>query len=136
MSQRSWSPDVVEIGDRIMALTFGGAAELLKYLESGYGIKPASLDGVVPRVLPEVVIDTSPAETAEFDVVLDGFVAAHRVAAIRVVREATGLGLKEARDLVEGAPKPVKQRLAKAEAEALKATLEAVGARVSLRAAA
>jgi len=133
MSQRIWSPDVIAIGDRIAGLTLAGAAELRTYLETAYSIRPIARVVVDPEPDPdpEVII-----EPAEFDVLLDGFDAARKVAAIRAVREATGVGLKEARDLVEGAPKVVKGRMPRAEAEALKAVLEATGARVSLRSSA
>ena len=133
MSQRIWSPDVIAIGDRIAGLTLAGAAELRTYLETAYGIRPIARAVVDPEPDPdpEVII-----EPAEFDVLLDGFDAARKVAAIRAVREATGVGLKEARDLVEGAPTVVKGRMPRAEAEALKAVLEATGARVSLRSSA
>jgi len=74
-----------------------------------------------------------PAEKTEFTVSLDGFDAAKKINVIKVVREITGLGLKEAKDLVEGAPKPVKENISKDEAEALKKKLEDGGAKVSLK---
>jgi large subunit ribosomal protein L7/L12 len=136
MSQRTWHPDVVALGDRIAGLTLAGAAELRNYLETVYGISPGTRAGLVPEVTPEVIIDNPRVEPTEFDVFLDEFDAARKVAAIRAVREATGVGLKAARDLVEGAPKVVKERLPRAEAEAVKAVLEAAGAKVSVRACA
>ena len=133
MSQRIWSPDVIAIGDRIAGLTLAGAAELRTYLETAYSIRPIARVVVDPDPDPdpEVII-----EPAEFDVLLDGFDAARKVAAIKAVREATGVGLKDARDLVEGAPKIVKGRMPRAEAEALKVVLEATVAKVSLRSSA
>jgi large subunit ribosomal protein L7/L12 len=136
MSQRVWSPDVAATGDRIATLTLAEAVALRSYLEQAHGIRPASAASAVRPVRPDMFIEEPSAEPTEFDVLLDGFDAAQRVATIKVVREATGLGLKEARDLVEGAPKAVKQRLPKVEADTLKARLEAAGAKVSLRACA
>jgi large subunit ribosomal protein L7/L12 len=74
-----------------------------------------------------------PAEKTEFTVQLDSFDAAKKINVIKVVRELTGLGLKEAKDLVEGAPKPVKENVSKDEAEKMKKTLEEGGAKVSLK---
>ena len=75
----------------------------------------------------------APAAKTEFAVNLDGFDAAKKINVIKVVREITGLGLKEAKDLVEGAPKPVKENISKDEAEALKKKLEDGGAKVELK---
>ena len=72
-------------------------------------------------------------EQTSFSVVLDSFAADKKIAAIKAVREITSLGLKEAKELVEGAPKPVKEGVAKEDAEKMKATLEATGAKVSLK---
>ena len=74
-----------------------------------------------------------PAEKTEFTVQLDGFDAAKKINVIKVVREITGLGLKEAKDLVEGSPKPVKENVSKEDAEKIKKQLEDGGAKVSLK---
>lgn len=131
---RTWSPEITELGDKIVALTVARAVELGNYLEEEHGIKPAA--GVAAAVGPgaagpaEVV---KPVEKTEFTVQLDGFDAAKKINVIKIVREITGLGLKEAKDLVEGFPKPVKENISKEEAEALKKKLEEGGAKVSLK---
>jgi large subunit ribosomal protein L7/L12 len=132
MQQRSWSPDVVEIGDRVAALTAAAAAELGRYLEAIYGVRATSPQVVGPAVEPDLVVDAETVPTA-FEVVLDGFDAARRVAVIKAVREVTGLGLKEARDLVDACPKVIQHRLPRGDAERLQAELRAVGAKASVR---
>jgi large subunit ribosomal protein L7/L12 len=132
MSTRNWTPEVAAVGDRIAALTLAGAAKLSSYLEAVHGIRPTAALAV-PDGRPDVVVEPVRAEPTEFDVMLDGFDPARRVAVIKVVRETTSLGLKEARDLVEGSPAVVKELLPRDEAERLKARLEEAGARVSLR---
>lgn len=134
MTQQNWSPDICEIGDRIAALTVTEAAELGKYLETVHAIqahRPPAL--VLVEDLDVTGPDQGRIEPTEFDVVLDGFDTARKVAVIRLVREAGGFGLKEAKDLVEAFPRVVKERLPRAEADKLKAVLEAAGAKVSFR---
>jgi large subunit ribosomal protein L7/L12 len=128
--------DVVEIGDRIAALTVAKAVELSRYLAAVHGITATPSAPVVSEVKPDRVVSVPTVEPTEFDVLLRGFDVARRVALIRAVRETMGLGLKEARDLVEAAPRILKERLARAEAEKLRAQMEAAGAKVVLRAAA
>jgi large subunit ribosomal protein L7/L12 len=131
-----FAADITEIGDKIAALTIAKAVQLKDYLKEKYGIEPAA-GGVVMAggggggaAAPA----EKPAEKTEFTVSLDGLAdPAKKINVIKVVREITGLGLKEAKDLVEGAPKPVKENLPKAEAEALKKKLEDGGAKVSLK---
>jgi large subunit ribosomal protein L7/L12 len=131
---RSWSADVKDIGDKIAALTITKAVELKDYLKDVHKIEPAA-GGVVmaagPAAGPAAV--EKPAEKTEFTVQLDGFDAAKKINVIKIVREITGLGLKEAKDLVEGSPKPIKENISKEEAEALKKKLEDGGAKVSLK---
>jgi large subunit ribosomal protein L7/L12 len=131
-----FSPDISGLGDKIAALTIAQAVQLKDYLKEKYNIEPAAGGVVVagggggggPAPTVEKV------EQTEFTVTLDGLAdPAKKINVIKVVREITGLGLKEAKDLVEGAPKPVKENLAKAEAEALKKKLEEGGAKVSLK---
>ena len=125
---KQWSPEIVEIGERIVGLSLRGARELGDYLREVHGIEPAgSSVQILDLPLPE-----KPPEKTEFTVQIDAFDQAKKIALIKVVREITGLGLKEAKDLVENPPKPVKMSLPKAEAEALKKTLEENGATVSL----
>jgi large subunit ribosomal protein L7/L12 len=131
-----WSPDIKELGDKIVALTVGKAVELGDYLEKVHNIKPAA-GGVVmagPAAGGGAAAPEKPAEQTEFTVVLDGLAdPAKKITVIKVVREITNLGLKEAKDLVEGAPKPVKENVAKDEANAIKKKLEDGGAKVTLK---
>jgi len=130
---RQWAGDIKEIGDRIAALTVSKAVELGDYLEEVHKIKPAA--GGVAMMAPTASAAPAekPAEKTEFTVQLDGFDAAKKINVIKVVREITGLGLKEAKDLVEGHPKPVKENISKEEAEKFKKQLEDGGAKVSLK---
>ena len=132
-----WSPEIKDLGDKIVALTVGKAVELGDYLEKVHNIKPAA-SGVVmagPVGGPGGPGPAEkPAEQTEFTVVLDGLAdPAKKITVIKVVREITNLGLKEAKDLVEGAPKPVKENVAKDEANAIKKKLEDGGAKVTLK---
>jgi len=131
---RNWSAEVKDIGDKIAALTITKAVELRDYLKDVYKIEPAAGGGMVmaaPTTGPAPV--EAPVVKTEFTVSLDGFDPAKKINVIKVVREITGLGLKEAKDLVEGSPKAVKENLPKEEAEAIKKKLEDGGAKVSLK---
>src|SRR5437867_3333528 len=128
---REFSGKIKQLGDNIVGLTILEAKDLGDYLEEVHGIKPAAgAVAIAPTQGP------GPAPVAEektsFDVALENF-GANKIAVIKVVRAATGLGLKEAKDLVEGAPKTVKEGLPKAEAEKLKKELEDAGAKVALK---
>src|ERR1700722_13414984 len=106
---REWGSDIKDIGDKIAGLTVSKAVELGDYLEEVHKIKPAAGGGgVVMAAAGPAAVAEKPAEKTEFTVVLEGFDAAKKINVIKVVREITGLGLKEAKDLVEGSPKPVK----------------------------
>jgi large subunit ribosomal protein L7/L12 len=133
VATRTFSDDIKQLGDRIVGLTVLQAKELGDYLEEVHGIKPAGA-GVVVAAGPAAGGAEAAAkeEKTEFDIVLESF-GADKIQVIKVVRAATGLGLKEAKDLVEGAPKTVKQGLSKADAEKLKKDLEAVGAKVTVK---
>jgi large subunit ribosomal protein L7/L12 len=130
-SAKKWSSDVKKLGDKIVALTLMQAKELGDYLKQEYGIEPAA-GGAVMMAGPAAA---GPAEAKEekttFDVILKQF-GDKKIQVIKEVRALTGLGLKEAKDLVEGAPKPVKQGLSKEDAEAARKQLEAAGAVVEL----
>ena len=132
----TFADDVVALGDKIAALTIVKAVELKDYLKEKYKIEPAA-GGVVMAAGPGcgggAAAAEKPAEKTEFTVVLAGFDAAKKINVIKVVREITGLGLKEAKDLVEGAPKPVKENVSKDEAEKFKKQLEEGGAKVELK---
>ena len=123
-----------KLGDQIMGLTLKEAKELSDYLKDVHGIEPAA-GGAVMMAGPAGgggAAAEAPAAKTEFDVVLDGF-GDNKIAVIKVVRQATGLGLKEAKDLVEGVPSKIKEGLSEADAKKLKAELEASGATVSIK---
>jgi large subunit ribosomal protein L7/L12 len=129
------TPEIMELGDKIAALTIVKAVELKDYLKTRYKIEPAA--GGAVMMAPAgggAAVAEKPAEKTEFTVSLDGLAdPTKKINVIKVVREITGLGLKEAKDLVEGAPKNVKENIAKDEAEAIKKKLEDGGAKVSLK---
>ena len=120
-----------EILDAIASKTVLEISELIKMMEEKFGVSAAA---AAVAVAPAAGGAAAPAveEKSEFDVVLAD-VGSNKIAVIKAVREITGLGLKEAKDLVEGAPKAVKEGAAKAEAEDLKKKLEAAGAKVELK---
>jgi large subunit ribosomal protein L7/L12 len=132
---RVWSPEIKEIGDRLVGLTVARAVELGDYMEEVHKIKPAASAVAMPMpgAGAGAAVAEKPPEKTEFTVQLDGFDAAKKINVIKVVREITGLGLKEAKDLVEGAPKPVKENVSKEDAEKLKKQLEDGGAKVSIK---
>src|SRR2546421_1169751 len=133
---RSWSNDIVELGDKIANLKVSQAVELGNYLEEKYGIKAAA-GGVMVAAGPAAgAAPEAPKveEQTEFTVTLEGLAdPAKKINVIKVVREITNLGLKEAKDLVEGAPKAVKENVSKQDAEAIKKKLEDGGAKVSIK---
>ena len=123
-----------KLGDQIMGLTLKEAKELSDYLKDVHGIEPAA-GGAVMMAGPAGGGGggaEAPAAKTEFDVVLDGF-GDNKISVIKVVRQATGLGLKEAKDLVEGVPSKIKEGLSDADAKKLKTELEAAGATVSIK---
>jgi large subunit ribosomal protein L7/L12 len=121
-----------ELGDKIVELTLKQAKELSDYLEQVHGIKPAA-GGAVMMAAPTDGGAAAPAEVqTEFTVMLEGF-GDKKIGVIKVVRAATALGLKEAKDLVEGVPSKVKEGLSKEDAEKLKKELEEAGATVSIK---
>ena len=132
---REFSKETKELGDKIVTLSLKAAKDLSDYLEEVHGIKPAA-GGAVMMAAPAAGAGGAGAaaavEKTEFDVVLDAF-GDNKIGVIKVVRAATGLGLKEAKDLVEGAPAKVKEGISKADAEKLKKELEESGAKVSIK---
>jgi len=131
---REFSPSAKELGDKIVGLTLKEAKELSDYLEEVHGIKPAA-GGAVMMAAPAGEGGggaAAAAEKTEFDVVLEGF-GDKKIGVIKVVRAATGLGLKEAKDLVEGVPAKVKEGISKEDAEKLKKELEEAGGTVSIK---
>ncbi|MFM7159144.1 MAG: 50S ribosomal protein L7/L12 [Planctomycetaceae bacterium] len=130
---KSYDATIKSLGDNIVSLTLLQAKQLADYLEEVHGIKPAA--GAVMAVAGPAAGGggaAPAAEKTEFDVVLAA-VGDKKLEVIKVVRSATGLGLKEAKDLVESAPKPVATGKSKADADKLKADLEAAGAKVELK---
>jgi large subunit ribosomal protein L7/L12 len=128
-----WAPEIKDLGDRIVGLTVSRAVELGNYLEKVHNIKPAASAVAVTGPTQVGPVPEVKVEQTEFTVILEGFDAAKKINVIKIVREITGLGLKEAKDLVEGSPKPVKENVSKDEANKLKQKLEEGGAKVSLK---
>ena len=123
--------DVKALAEELVNLTVKDVQELAKVLKEEYGIEPAA--AAVAVAGPAAAAgEAAPAEQTEFDVILTNAGQA-KLQVIKVVKEALGLGLKEAKDLVDGAPKTVKEKVSKAEAEQLKATLEEAGAEVEVK---
>jgi large subunit ribosomal protein L7/L12 len=126
---------VEEIAEQLDKLTLLEASQLSKLLQEKWGVSAAAPMAVaaVPGAAGGAAAGAAAAEEkTEFDVVL-GAAGEKKIQVIKVVRELTGLGLKEAKDLVDGAPKPVKERVTKAEAEDMKKKLEEQGATVSIK---
>ena len=123
--------DLAKIVDDLSSLTVLEAAELAKLLEEKWGVSAAAAVAVAAGPAAGAAAPAVEEQT-EFTVVLAG-VGDKKIEVIKEVRAITGLGLKEAKDLVEGAPKPVKEGIAKDEAEKIRATLEKVGAKVELK---
>ena len=119
-----------EILDAIASKTVLEISELIKMMEDKFGVSAAA--AAVAVAGPAAAAAAPAEEKTEFDVVL-AEIGSNKIGVIKAVREITGLGLKEAKDLVEGAPKTVKEGAAKAEAEDLKKKLEAAGAKVELK---
>jgi large subunit ribosomal protein L7/L12 len=137
MAETAFAPEITELGDKIAKLTIVQAVALKDYLKEQYKIEPAAGGAVMVAGPGGGGGGAAPAPAAEakteFTVVLESFDAAKKINVIKVVREITGLGLKEAKDLVEGAPKPVKENVSKEEAEKIKKQLEDGGAKVALK---
>jgi large subunit ribosomal protein L7/L12 len=121
--------DLTKIVETLSSLTVMQAAELSKLLEEKWGVSAAAPAAVVAQGAAQT---EAQAEKSEFDVVLTS-AGSNKIAVIKEVRTITGLGLKEAKELVDGAPKPIKTAVAKAEAEAFKKSLEDAGAKVELK---
>ena len=123
--------DLAKLVDDLSSLTVLEAADLAKMLEERWGVSAAAAVAVSAGPAAGAAAPAAEEQT-EFTVVLAG-VGDKKIEVIKEVRAITGLGLKEAKDLVEGAPKPVKESVGKDEAEKIKATLEKVGAKVELK---
>lgn len=130
MSDTAVSDTIKKLGDSLAGLTLKDAVELGKYLKDAYGIEAASGGGMM------MAAAAAPAAKAEektsFDVILKGSDPAKKINVIKVVREATGLGLAEAKAFVEAPGKPVKTGISKEDADKLKKTLEEAGAQIEI----
>ena len=124
--------DISKLAEDLSALTVLEAAELAKLLEGQWGVSAAAAPVAVAAVAGGDAGGAAAEEKTEFDVILTA-VGENKINVIKAVRALTGLGLKEAKDLVEGAPKPVKEAASKDDADAAKAALEEAGATVELK---
>ena len=130
---RQFSAQAKELGDKIVSMTLKEAKELSDYLKEVHGIEPATGGAPVMMALSERDAGSAEDVKTEFDVILEGYGDKKKIGVIKVVRAATALGLKEAKDLVEKAPAKVKEGLSKEDAEKLKTALEEAGATVSIK---
>ena len=121
--------DIKKFAEELVNRTVKDVQELAKVLKEEYGIEPAAAAVAVAAAGPAAA---AAEEKTEFDVILKS-AGAQKLQVVKAVKEFTGLGLKEAKDLVDGAPKAVKEKVSKADAETLKAKLEEVGAEVEIK---
>jgi len=132
-SGKEFSAEIKELGDKIAQLTLKEAVDLADYLKEAHGIEPAAGGAVMMAAAPGASAGEAEAEEkTSFDVILKD-VGDKKIQVIKAVRALTNLGLKEAKDLVEGAPKPVKEGVSKEEADAAKQQLEEAGATVEVK---
>ena len=123
--------DLKALAEQLVNLTVKEVNELANILKEEYGIEPAAAAVAVAAAGPAAAAEAAE-EKSSFDIVLKSF-GANKLAVVKAVKEACGLGLKEAKDLVDAAPSVVKEGLAKNEAESMKKTLEEAGAEVELK---
>jgi large subunit ribosomal protein L7/L12 len=131
MSDTAVDAAIKDLGDKLAGLSLKQAVELGKYMKDTYGIEAAAGGGVMMAAAAGAAAPKAEEKTS-FDVILKGS-GDKKIQVIKVVREATGLGLKEAKDLVDGAPKAVKEKISKDDAEKLKTALEGAGAKVTIK---
>ena len=122
--------DLKDFAEQLVNLTVKEVNELADILKEGYGIEPAA--AAVAVAGPAAGGGEAAEEKTDFDVILKS-AGASKLAVVKLVKELTGLGLKEAKELVDGAPSPIKEGVAKDEAEGLKSSLEEAGAEVELK---
>jgi large subunit ribosomal protein L7/L12 len=127
---KEFDAKLTKIGDEIAGLSLKEAVDLADYMKDAYGIEPAA-GGAVMMAGPADG-DGGDDEQTEFDVILEA-AGDKKIAVIKAVREATGLGLKEAKAVVDAAPSPVKEKISSDDADALKALLEEAGATVNIK---
>jgi large subunit ribosomal protein L7/L12 len=123
--------DLKSLAEQLVSLTIKEANELANILKDDYGIEPAA-SAVAIAAAPAAGGEAAPAEKTEFDVVLKD-AGANKLNVVKEVKNLLGLGLKEAKDLVDGAPSQLKAAVSKAEAESIKTTLEGVGAVIEVK---
>ena len=121
-----------KILEQLKTLSLLEASELVKQIEEAFGVSAAASAGVVMAAAPAAAAEAAEEKT-EFDVILDGFDDSAKIKVLKAVREATGLGLGEAKALVEAAPKAVKEGISKADAETIKKAIEEAGGKVSIK---
>jgi len=124
--------DLKDFAEQLVNLTVKEVNELAQILKDEYGIEPAAAAAAVAVAGPVAGGDDAAEEKSEFDVILKA-AGASKLAVVKLVKELTGAGLKDAKDLVDNAPSPIKEGVTKDEAEALKAQLEEAGAEVELK---
>ncbi len=125
------SEKITNIVEQLKTLTLLEASELVKEIEEVFGVSAAATGGVMVAAAPAVAAEEA-VEKTDFDVVLESF-GDKKMAVLKTVRKLTGLGLKEAKELVESAPKAIKEGVSKDDAEAMKKELEEAGGTVSLK---
>jgi large subunit ribosomal protein L7/L12 len=124
--------DIKSLGDQLVELSVKEVSELASYLKETYGIEPAAAAVVAGPAAGGAAGGAAAAEKTNFDVILKN-AGANKLQIVKLVKELTGLGLKEAKDMVDGAPKTIKEGLPKTEAENLKKQLAEAGAEVELK---
>ena len=124
--------DIKQLGDQLVGLTVKEVSELAQYLKDEYQIEPAAAAVAVAGVAGGAGGGEEAAAKTSFDVILTSG-GQSKLAVVKLVKELTGLGLKEAKDLVDGAPKPVKEGASKEDAEKIKKELEDAGAEVEIK---
>ncbi len=122
--------DLKKLAEELVNLTVKEVNELAGILKSEYGIEPAA--AAVAVAAPVALEAEAPAEKTQFDVILK-FGGQSKLAVVKLVKELVGVGLKEAKDLVDSAPKAIKEKVSKEEAESLKAQLEEAGAEIEIK---
>lgn len=129
---KTFDDKITKLGDEIAGLTLKEAVDLADYMKETYGIEPAAGGAVMVAGGGGGGDAAEAEEQTEFDVILES-AGDKKIQVIKAVREATGLGLKEAKEVVDGAPKPVKEKISKEEAETLKGKLEEAGGTVNVK---
>lgn len=124
---------IQQLVDDLSSLTVLDLSKLKKALEETWGVEAVAAAPMMMAAAPAAAAGEAAAESTEFDVILESFPADKKIGVIKVVREITGLGLKEAKDLVEAAPKTLKEAAAKAEAEEIVKKLSEAGAKATTK---